>query len=302
IEQELGRNLAARVDQRGHRLLAVVNFWLGVCQWAAGDPQRATASFVRSAQLPGAPTPDGKLLPPSLVRHYRKAVAAPREQTTCQLDASVRAEDLLVDGKGPTLRGGALDVPAGTHYVVLRGRCPAGATGCVAGARSMRLEARGMGCRVRRPSAPARSALVCINGREAADASFVRDVAREGDLAGVVVVSRAADKIALRVLERGRSSFRRELVSDILPARGKDAAAVVRGSLSLLLGSVQGATVDDGDGDGSGNGRRAGAGRDAWYRKWWIWTIVGVAAAATITGIAVGVASGTDRVDIVFSP
>ena len=118
------------------------------------DPPSATDLADGSTPgLPGAPTPDGKLLPPSLVRHYRKAVAAPREQTTCQLDASVRAEDLLVDGKGPTLRGGALDVPAGTHYVVLRGRCPAGATGCVAGARSMRLEARGMGCRVRRPSA-----------------------------------------------------------------------------------------------------------------------------------------------------
>ncbi|PID39064.1 MAG: hypothetical protein CSA65_07265 [Proteobacteria bacterium] len=316
-EQELGRQIADTDEtrsQRAHRLLADVNLWLGVCQWSAGDPQAAAASFVRSAQLPSSPLPDGGLLPPALVRAYRKAVRRPRQQVACRLDAPLTADALLVDGKGPTVRGGALQIAAGTHYVVL-GACDDKQPTCktlrarLGGTRAMRLEARPLGCAVQLPGRPSEQALVhCISHREAADARFVGGVLREASasLALVASVRLRPDRFVLRLLpKRGALSpsgsqgaalaFTRQLSAAFDGGKGARGVTLERAA-GLLLSEL---------GDG-GKGRTMSpresklAGAPPWYRRWWVWAAIGVAAVVTTTLVALSARSDTTRV--VFGP
>lgn len=301
-EQELGRHLgetdAARM-QRAHRLLAQVNLWLGVCQWSAGDPQPAAASFVRSAQLPSSPLPDPQLLPPRVLDAYRKAVAAPRQQVSCRLMAPLSTETLLVDGKGPTVMEKTVRVAAGTHYLVL-GTCDDDSAACrrvsaeLGGSspRSLRLDARPLGCTVQLPagSSPSRA---CINAKEAADPDFVRGLVQRSGAKLALVASVSSRDFQLRLLRRGSDGFVRQL-HGAFESDGGSRSTTLRRSAGLLLTASRGV-------EPAGLRSRRRTDR-AWYERWWVWAVVGaVVVGATATGVAVGAANG-GRVKVVFGP
>jgi hypothetical protein len=243
-EQELGRSLAdtsvAR-ERQAHDLLARVNLWLGTCQWAAGDPQTATASFVRAAQLPGNPTPDPKLLPPELIEAHRAATAAPRQEMTCDVEAPLAPEHLLVDGRRPTLVGTSFRVSAGTHYLALKVICPAGRPECARlqdrlgpeGMRSLRLEAGPLRCRVALPPVPTIARVTCASLGEAKDPSFLAELGREAGAAGTLVVAVSKGGVALRLQRVGAAVFSRQLVTQL---EGPDTPSrITARSVDLLL-------------------------------------------------------------------
>jgi hypothetical protein len=306
-EQELGRNLADPDEallRRAHQLLAQVNLWLGICQWAAGDPQTAAGSFVRAAQLPANPAPDPRLLPPELVEAHRAALSAPRQDVSCQIAAPLRPEHLLVDGRAPDLDGAAFRVAAGTHYVTLQPTCRGGdasfgaprlpSSDCPSIAqqlggsgRSLRLVASTMGCRVQVPSRLAASRITCASPSEVAEPEFVAALTVESRGEGTLTVSQAAQRLTLQLHRRGSTGFARQIVTE-LEAKEPAAQQVARG-LGLLLGlEVETAP------------RRRG---EAWYQRWWVWALVGSAVlAATTTGIAISRSHGSKSYRVVFQP
>jgi hypothetical protein len=295
-EQELGRSLAdvdARQQQRAHALLAEVNLWLGICQWAAGDPQTAATAFVRSAQLPSRPVPDPKLLPPELVEAHRAAVTATRAEMVCEVEAPLRGENLLVDGREPVTEGQSFRVLTGTHYLTLRASCAAPSTECERlqrrigpdGIRSLRLEAGPLRCRVQLPSTPVPARITCAALSEARDPRFVADLTREAGTGATLVGSFGASRIAVRIHRRGASGFARQLVSDL---ESESAATVLGRSLDLVL-DVDARPVE-----------RPGP-RKPWYERWWVWAIVGgVVAAGAATAAGVASSSGSKDYRVVF--
>lgn len=297
-ELELARSLAEpqpALRQRAHGLLARVTLWLGICQWASGEPQAAATSFVRSAQLPASPQPDPALLPPELVAAYRSAVAEPRTQVTCQLDAPLAARDVQVDGKGPTVANGdTITVPAGSHYLVLRVHCK-GDPRCEAlgGMRALRLEATPDRCRIQVPAVHAAPRLACVNAAEAADASFAASVTREARARQTLIIAVSAGGSVNLRLHRGEAGagFAHQLVST--PGKGETVAEIVGRSAPLLLGRAPGPVEPPPPPNGTDD--------DRWYRKWWVWAIAGGAAAIIITSAAV-VSARDDSVRVVFGP
>lgn len=301
-ELELGRGLAdpdPALRQRAHQLLSRVLLWLGICQWASGEPQAAAASFLRSAQLPSSPSPDPQLLPPELVAAYRAAVAAPRQQVSCQLDPPLTAESLLVDGKGPTVDGGAggvITVPAGGHYLVLSAAC-GDTPECrrfrsrlgPLGTRSLRLEATPQRCRIQLPAVQPVSQLTCVNLAESDDAGFVAGITKETGAGRTLVVAQMGRRVALRLHQAGTTTFHHQVVSNL--NEGETPGQLVSRSAPLLLGA-EGGTVVAPPPPPPPNG--------PWYTRWWVWTAVGTAAAAIIAVTVVTTTSSDVRV--VFGP
>ena len=297
-EQELGRNLAdpaTTLQRRAHLLLAQINLWLGVCQWAAGDPQTAAGSFVRSAALPASPAPDPRLLPPALVEAHRSAVSAPRQEVSCELTPPIRPEHILVDGQPPSLDGGQFRVAAGTHYLTLEASCRPEEPGCrlllehLGGhGRSLRLEASALRCKVQVPSRlAAASPITCASAGELAEAGFVGDLTRESGAAGTVTVAQIGRRLTLQLQRRGSSGFVRQIATEI---GGREAPAELVGrSLGLLLGV-----------DAEPVRHRT----EAWYQHWWIWAIVGatVVAATTSTAVAISRSQRQHEYRVVFGP
>jgi hypothetical protein len=295
-EQELGRNIvdaSPLLEERAHRLLAEVNLWLGVCQWAAGDPQTAAASFVRSALHPRRPRPDPALLPPALVEAYRRAVDAPRHEETCEVEAPLKTEHLQVDGQPIRIPGNTFRVAAGTHYLTMKVTCSDASAECAStrrqvgleGTRSLRLEAGPARCRVQIPSAPPAAGLTCASPNEAEEAGFVARVTEEAGVAGALVVSTAKGRLALHLHWRGSAAFARQLVSQLEP--GETPAHVVGRSIDLLLG---------------GEAPTRPPARP-WIDNWWLWTIVGVAVAATtVTAVLAAGSTRPREYRVVFGP
>ena len=313
-EQELGREVADADEARGqraHRILAQVNLWLGVCQWSAGDPQAAAASFVRSAQLPSSPLPDDGLFPPALVAAYRRALRRSRQEVSCAIEAPLIAGSLLIDGKGPTLRGGAVQVPVGTHYVVL-GACDPRRPACLAiwrrmgasGPRAMRLDAKPLACTIR---IPARGRGVtpapCVSRGEASDPRFVADVLREAraSLAVAVTLPGSGRRLSLRLLHRGEREFTRQL--HISLGVGKSLPAAVERLTSLLV-AVELPVASRSSGPATRRVDPLAPGFSLrprpWYGRWWIWASVGAVVVGAITAVALSARS--DNVRVVFGP
>jgi len=299
-ELELSRSLAEpdpALRGQAHRLLAEVMLWLGICQWASGEPQAASSSFVRSAQLPSSPTPDPRLLPPEVVEAYRTAVSAPRQQVTCHVDPPLRAVDLLVDGKGPTTSGDTLTVPAGSHYLVLQARCAPGPQ-CDAtrqqlgpgGMRSLRLEAQAHHCRIQLPAVRPVEHLTCVNVSESEDVGFVAGVTRQVGAARTLVVTQVEHRLALRLYRAGVSGFQHQLVSSLGP--GDTPARVVARSVALLLGKQAEVVAPPPGQVGPTN---------PWYTRWWVWALAGAGVAA-ITTTVVLVTTRDNRVRVVVGP
>ena len=284
-EQELGLHLAdprSAAQQKAHRLLARVNLWLGICQWAAGDPQTAANSFVRSAQLPTSPYPDPRLLPPAVVKAYRGAVVAPQRQVGCEVTSPLTPGLVQVNGRGPVVQGDRLLVPTGTHYLVLTlpGK---------QGKRSMRLQASAQRCRVQIPSTGPTTTRSCVSHAEAADAAFISGITREAGVSGSLVVSLDGARLALRLHRAGKALFERQLMVQVDAGKGLDEAVLGRSMHLLLLGGARPATSPPGV-----------ASHSEWYTRWWVWALVGTAVAVTATSVIF--ASRSDRVKVVFGP
>ena len=278
-EQELGGSLAAStpaVQLRAHHLLARVNLWLGICQWAAGDAQNAASAFVRSAQLPSSPAPDPRLLPPAVVKAYRLAVTAPREQVTCQVEAPLTPGSVEVNGRGPVVMGRAILVPAGTHYLVLS------APG-TADKLSLRLAAAAPRCAVQLSADANRARPVCVSLAEARDPAFVARITDEVNVAGTLLVSLARARLELRLHRKGGAAFERQFMVRL--GQGERPHQVVTRSMHLLFPPPA---------------PRPTSGQPRWYTKWWVWALAGVAVAVTTT--AVVVATQNDRSTVVFGP
>jgi hypothetical protein len=294
-EQELGRSLADADAslQRAHALLAQVNLWLGVCQWAAGDPQTAATSFVRSAQLPTRPIPDPRLLPPELVEAHRAAIAAPRQETSCEVEAPLRGEHLLLDGREPVVEGQKFRTLVGTHYLTVRVSCPAASAECSAlqrrigseGMRSLRLEAGALRCRVQIPSIPAASRVTCAATSEVRSAPVVAALTRESGAALTIVTSVSDGKIALRLQRRGSAEFSRQLVTEL---EGESPRRALERNLPLVLGAAPPPIT-----------RPV---RKAWYERWWVWTLVGGAVVGATAASIAAAQSTTREYRIVFRP
>jgi len=297
-EQELGRHLVspdAALQQRGHQLLAEVNLWLGICQWAAGDPQTAASSFIRAGQLPGTHAPDPRLLPPELVQAHREAMGAPRQSVSCQLDARLRPEHLLLDGREVRAEAGSFEVTAGTHYLSLRVRCAGGDTACQElqrsvgpdGMRSLRLEASSLSCRVRVPSVSSAHGVTCASLSETEDAALVGQLVEESGAAGALAISLDRGRLALR-LRRGTSAGFTHRLETQLEGEA-DAAKIAARSIDLILGGGTGGPLSPG-------GKR-------WYEHWWVWA--SISAAVVVATTAAVVATRPEHVQqyrVVFGP
>jgi len=293
-EQELGRSLADDdlPLQRAHDLLAQVNLWLGICQWAAGDPQTAASSFVRSSQLPTRPAPDPRLLPPELVEAHRAAIGSPRPETSCEVEAPLRGAYLLVDGREPIIEGQRFRTLVGTHYLTLRVRCPSSVPECLAlqrrigseGMRSLRLEAGALRCRVQIPSIALSSRGTCGAASEAQAPSFVAALTRESGAAMTIVAALSEGKIALRLQRKGNSEFSRQLVTEL---EGESPRRVIERNLPLVLGLAP-ATPP------------VRPGRKAWYERWWVWTLVGAAVVGATAASIAATRSSTTEYRVVF--
>ena len=284
-EQELGLHLAdhrSAPQQEAHRLLAQVNLWLGICQWAAGDPQTAAISFVRSSQLPGSPVPDPRLLPPAVVRAYRNAVVAPRQQVGCEVLPPLTPDMVQVNGRGPVVQGKSVLVPTGTHYLVLA------LPGHPPGKRSLRLQASSSRCKVQVPTTRPAGTRTCVSLKEASDPTFIARITTETGAAGSLVVSLDGDRLALRLHQKGKAVFERQLMVQVDASKGPAEVVVARSMRLLLLGGARPAAPPPNSSD------------DDWYTKWWVWALVGTAVAVTATTAIV--ASQSDRVKVVFGP
>lgn len=283
-EQELGLHLSdhrSTSQQEAHRLLARVNLWLGICQWAAGDPQTAAIAFVRSSQLPGSPVPNPRLLPPAVVRAYRNAVVAPRQQVGCEVLSPLTPDMVQVNGRGPVVQGRNVLVPTGTHYLVLA------LPGHPPGKQSLRLQASSLRCKVQVPSTRPTRARSCVSLKEASDPTFIASITRETGATGSLVVSLDGNHLALRLHQKGKAVFERQLMVQVDANKGP-AEVVVARSMRLLLHGGTGPTAPPPRSD------------DGWYTKWWVWALVGTAVAVTATTAIV--ASQNDRVKLVFGP
>jgi hypothetical protein len=273
--------------------------WLGICQWAAGEPQSAAGTFVRSAQLPGAPAPDPSLLPPELVAAYREAVASPRDQVTCQLDPPLTARNVLVDGKGPTVAQDGIMLAAGMHYLVVNVSCSGGNGRCRSvaaqvgpgGRRSVRLSTAGS-CRIRLPARRPASKITCISRSEGRELDLITAVTSGSSAATTLVMEVSQDRMALRVHRQGTPAFQHQLVSNLRD--GDEAQEVARRSAKLLLAAPavtpSAARVP----------RRSDPDGSPWYSRWWVWAIAGTAAAGIITTAVV--AAQDERKTVVIGP
>jgi hypothetical protein len=298
-EQELGLNLADRLSgkqQQAHLLLAQVNLWLGVCQWAVGDPQTAAAAFVRSAQLPGSARPDPALLPPEVISAFQRATAAPRAEVSCTPPAQLGQAQLTVDGAPLVVEQGKARLTAGTHYLALNATCASTDSDCLHlrqrlghdGLRSMRLEASPESCRLDFVPLAHPSPVSCLSFSEAEDATLVHALVQESGSTGALVLTVRQDKIVLRLLRGGRPLFLRQLVTQLDP--GQPLGPVVEVSMELLLNSN--AEV----------ARRVESKDRRWYEQWWIWAIAGGTVAAASITAAVLATGQTDHVKVVFGP
>jgi hypothetical protein len=152
----------------------------------------------------------------------------------------------------------------------------------------MRLNGQALGCKVSRPSVsgPARSPVVCVSPSEAADARFAGEVAAAAHAEGMLVTTLSVDGVALRQGAPGRTEFVRQFVSSTAGARESVAALVAR-SAAVLFGA------------GTAPPAPAIAPGPAWYRRWWVWGLVG----ATVAGVAIAAVATSgqnDRVTVVF--
>ena len=153
----------------------------------------------------------------------------------------------------------------------------------------MRLEARPLSCKVSVPPLPPLGgAPVCVSLQEARQPVFVSAVAREARLTAVLVAAIDARRIALRLAAAARPEFLRQLTSSLGDA--PSVMAAVRRAVSLMV--TRRAPPPE---------KAPAVGGAPWYRRWWIWAVVGATATA-LTATAVVVATRTDRVTVVFDP
>jgi len=252
-------------------LLARVNLWLGICRWGAGDMEAAADHFVRSGRLPGRPAPDPALLAPEIVQAHAEAAAAQGPEVSCVIEQSLRQRDMWIDGLA--VQGDAsIALRAGTHYVSVALPCKGSSADCPPGLRSFAFKAEAGRCRIYLPSSGTAAPLDCVDRSEAYDARFVSELTAEVGSARTLVVSVEKQQVALRLFRAGERTFGQQVTT---PVRNKtDWRAALTHSLDLLYGTTQETSRVD---------RPSRA--TAWYRRWWVWTLVGAAVAGSVVAV-----------------
>ena len=279
-EHELAQHLAGAggPSAGAHRLLARVNTWLGVCQWAAEQRQAAAASFVRAARLSGAKRLSRTMFPPKLRRFYWRSLRRPREQAACLVAEEIATARLFRDGEPVIPNAGPLLFDRGGSYVSLHRGCRRG-QGVCRPAVSWRLNVGDEPCRLRPPQADA-GKVACISPDEAKDASFVAQVGRAVRAPSVIVVEQQEGQVAATVSFSNEAHFRRRAT---YPVGGSvDARQAVGAALEQVMKAWPTLAARE-------PVKRSATAR--WYRKWWVWGIVGATVALGATAIGVGVAA-----------
>jgi hypothetical protein len=215
----------------------------------------------------------GEITSRELTEAHRAALSAPRQDVRCEILPPLRPEHLLVDGRVPDFDGDHFRVAAGTHYVTLQGSCRSGDAACrgvlqhLGGhGRSLRLEASPLRCRVQVPSRLLASRVTCASAGEVGEPGFIAALTRESQSLGTLAISQTGRRLMLQLHRKGTAGFARQIVteleSDEAPAR------LVERSIGLLLGLEP---------------ERPPRRPEAWYRRWWVWALVGAAVVATTT-------------------
>ena len=290
-------DLTPQVERRAFETMAQINLWLGICQWASGETRGAAAAFLRSAHLPASPRPDPEIFPPELIRAYEKAVATPQQEVSCQVDPRLSEKNMLIDGQPQLVVKGVMRLAAGVHYLTIHGRCAGGDPACEtikgqlgeAGVFSAHLDAASDGCQASLPRVAPASPLVCANVKEAEDPAFVASLTHALSAGGTLVTLLDQNKVSLRLQLGSQPAFTRQTVTRL--EGHQSPAEIVTQSMDLLLQ------------DSAPDGRPVVVQpiRQDWYRKWWVWAIVGgVITATTITTVAA--TSGSGNVQVVIGP
>jgi hypothetical protein len=268
VESELATILAAgdrEARARALRLLGETNLWLGSCQWADGELERASESFTRSGQLPGG-APDPSLMPPELIQAHRHAATLKRERVTCEFTPPLAPRCLMVDGRHLRAEAG---LAVGWHYLSVDDSCRDPRLSEKAGRfSSTRFLATRTRCRIHLPVAALDPPVACASAAEAAAAGFVAEVTRESGSARTVVVSASGGQVTVRLHRDRQAGFQDQIVTRVDSGTGRQR------TIGRLLGLVLEGPV-----------RRAPAGRrdPPWYARPWIWTLVGGVTVGVIT-------------------
>lgn len=264
-------DVAPDARRRTLDLLARVNLWLGICRWGEGKMEAAADHFVRSGRLPGRPAPDPALLAPEIVRAHAEAAAAEGPELSCTVEPALQGQTVWIDG-GAAVRGQeTVALRAGTHYVTVSVPCKAGAPASCASLRSFAFGAEPERCRIFLPTSGSAAPPACVDHSEARDTGFVSELTAEAGSARALVVSVEKEQVALRLFRAGERAFGQQVTTPITSKRSWRGA--LTHSLDLLYGTAQE--------NGTGRSSRS----VAWYRRWWVWTLVGAAVAGSVVAV-----------------
>jgi hypothetical protein len=275
-ERELAGALidgAPDARRRTLELLARVNLWLGICRWGEGKMEVAADHFVRSGRLPGRPAPDPALLAPEIVRAHAEAAAAEGPELSCAVEPSLQRREVWIDGGAAVQGQASVALRAGTHYVSVSVPCEdRSPVSCrLPRIRSFAFRAEPERCRIYLPSSGSAGPLACIDHSEARDTGFVSELTAEVGSARALVISVEKEQVALRLFRAGERAFGQQVTTPITSKRGW------RGALTHSLDLLYGTAPENGTGRSSRS--------VAWYRRWWVWTLVGAAVAGSVVAV-----------------
>lgn len=304
VEQDLIHHLA---DQNGKKqtiafkLLADLNLWLGICQWAGGHGHAARFAFQRAAQIPRPSTPDPALFPPELIQAYRSALTSPEGEISCEIEPSIASLDVWIDGTPPLFEGNNVRLSRGIHYLAVKDNQRLTSAKILPTTpekkdadsilQSWSYDAQGATCRIGWPiSTPHESNMVpCSSLTEGRDAGFVGQFTREIESEQTVVISLHEGHWGLRLYQAKRTGFTRQIVAQ---RDGKESnTTTVLYNLRLLLdpSSIPPEPIPPSPSSSH------------WYGKWWVWALTGVTVAAITAGTLL-MTTRSDTYKVVFGP
>lgn len=270
---------AYRLGERTRPLLAEILFRRGILHVWEGEGEKGVATFARSRGLRPGFSPDPALYSPTVRAAWEKAAerAVPPAEVLVQSVPSGARVD--VDGRRAGTTPGRVEVPAGRTVrvrVTREGYLAEERTGQWLAGDSGLLEIA-----LRRdPVADLADALGADPGGGEAGRFLGEMVSRSGaQRAAVVVVGLREGTAALRVMSLARGDRAASVLGEVAWPEGEGADAAASATATMLVSAGWPARKE-----------RAAA---PWYRKWWIWALLGTAAAGIAAGASGGGGSGS---------
>ncbi len=246
-------------------IIKQLNQWIGLCYLSEGDRQSGVAAFGRAVKLPG-PLPDPAIFPPPVMKEYQ-ACSTSTLRHRCQLKALKGNAEIYLSGK--LTRTGS-DVEFGETYLAWR------INGEWFSDRVMIDEK----CRLPVPEKRLAGAQLTISTDEAKNSSFLFQLGKVSDSKQIVLFYGADDDLQLRRFNVSQGRFIDP--TNALPFKASNLLSSPQPAVDLK------AEVEKNPQDSS----------HAWYKRWWVWTLVGTAVAAAIT-VPIILNSGT-QYDLIF--